>query len=206
MQTTRDPKFARLVKKLEGNRHAMHLITEIGAGRSRVFALHALPFGWPFLAAQGLATRVEGTDRAALTDLGRELVQAMQGAKLPAMPADTAPDWKAVAAIALEGGWSNEPDANAREIVDFLIRYRGHVIPESRSKMIDTLIALGRHALAAVVVQVLRTNEAIDAGEVCVRAELAKQGLRRAVSGESGWFVVVQVGAVSVKVWATDAA
>jgi hypothetical protein len=208
----------RAVKKVDTHKHAKHLITEIAAGRDRIFAQCALPFGWRLLEREGLATPTVN-DRAALTRLGLDVALVLRArastpsdalkpaaSKLVPGPADTAPDWKAVAAIGLEGCWSNDPAENARELVDTLTRYRGHLKHDSVDKMIGTLTALGFHTLAATVVHVLQSFERPDAGEVLVRAELAKQGLRRANvdAGEAGWFVTVRVGAVTIKVWATD--
>lgn len=50
---------------------SMHLLREVAAGRSRIFYLDARPPGFIQAQRAGYLTRVEGTDRAELTDAGR---------------------------------------------------------------------------------------------------------------------------------------
>lgn len=56
--------------KLKG--FANHLLRDIAAGQTRVFAQHDQPFGWSQLTSLGFAERIEGTDRARITDAGLE--------------------------------------------------------------------------------------------------------------------------------------
>lgn len=127
--------------------------------------------------------------------------------KIPAAPKDTAPDWTRVAELEMDGAWSNDPATNAEELASLACDHPSHPDANTAIACVD---ALGYHALSTVL-RIAHTNgEQITVREALIRAELAKQGMRRAnaEAGERGWFVDVRAraGEAAWRVWATDAA
>lgn len=74
---------ARLAESVEAGRlsdRALHLLSEIGAGRDRIFVMDERPPGWTSLERLGLAARAP-RDRAVLTPDGKEFLEGVEAGR-----------------------------------------------------------------------------------------------------------------------------